>query len=163
MSDMTIGAIPQPEGWPKPMTDPAAPTTPRDWTQDDSGRSNSSPLFKSLIEEVARLIRQEAHFLLQGDTESAARLIMAQLAHKHGLTPARATPAKALPIGQTTNGDIPNEQRPETLPGVAATSAEALDASHAFARCELCGAYPNDPEAREPCLGHRLRSPESDR
>ncbi len=58
-----------------------------DWTADENGRSNSSAEFQRLVAEVARLIRDEAHSLLSGNTEGAARLIMAQLAHVHGLGP----------------------------------------------------------------------------
>ena len=59
-----------------------------DWTVDpETYRSNSSPEFRQLVSEVARLIKNEAHSLLNGQVESAARLIMAQLAHKHGLAP----------------------------------------------------------------------------
>lgn len=46
-----------------------------DWTSAADGRSNSSPLFLHLCDEVEELIRSEA------------RLIMAQLAHIHGLAP----------------------------------------------------------------------------
>ncbi|MDP3004166.1 MAG: hypothetical protein Q8N43_01520 [Candidatus Azambacteria bacterium] len=59
-----------------------------DWTVDlETHRSNSSPEFRQLVSEVARLIKNEAHSLLNGQVESAAGLIMAQLAHKHGLAP----------------------------------------------------------------------------
>ena len=59
-----------------------------DWTVDpETHRSNSSPEFRQLVSEVARLIKAEAHSLLNGHVESAAGLIMAQLAHKYGLAP----------------------------------------------------------------------------
>jgi hypothetical protein len=57
-----------------------------DWTAQD-GRSNSSPEFNRLTEEVARLIRDSAHDLIAGRADRVAELIMAQLAHKHGLAP----------------------------------------------------------------------------
>lgn len=59
-----------------------------DWTVNPkTHRSNSSPEFQRLVSEVAHLIQDEAHNLLSGRVESAAQLIMAQLAHKHGLAP----------------------------------------------------------------------------
>lgn len=57
-----------------------------DWTAKD-GRSNSSDLFKQLCAEVERLIRSDAFALIGGRADTTARLIMAQLAHLHGLAP----------------------------------------------------------------------------
>jgi hypothetical protein len=73
---------------------PASGEPSTDWTRDEAGRSNGGELFESLADEVARLIRSSSHSLLNGDSEGVGRLIMAQLAHKHGLSPAeaRATP-----------------------------------------------------------------------
>lgn len=56
-----------------------------DWTKD-------SPEFLRLCGEVERLIRGEAHSLISGNAGATARLIMAQLAHVHGLAPL-ASPA----------------------------------------------------------------------
>lgn len=59
-----------------------------EWTVDPAtGRSNSSAEFNRLVREIARLIRSEAHHLLAGRTETTAQLILAQLAHEHGLAP----------------------------------------------------------------------------
>ena len=59
-----------------------------DWTVNpETGRSNSSPLFKSLCAEVERLIRGDAHKLIGGRADMTAGLIMAQLAHVHHLAP----------------------------------------------------------------------------
>lgn len=58
------------------------------WTCDSKGRSNSSAKFEYLCDEVERLIRSDAHSLISGNAGSTARLIMAQLAHKHGMAPA---------------------------------------------------------------------------
>ena len=59
-----------------------------DWTIDPrSGNSNSSSLFNILSAEVGRLIRDSAHSLIAGRTDDVARLVIAQLAHKHGLRP----------------------------------------------------------------------------
>ncbi len=59
-----------------------------DWTVDpETRRSNSSPEFRQLVSEVTRLIKSEAHSLLNGQVESVAQLIIVQLAHKHGLAP----------------------------------------------------------------------------
>ena len=66
-----------------------------DWTIDpQSHRSNSSPEFMRLVEHVDRLIRNSAFDLIGGRTLSVAGLIMAQLAHVHGLAP-RVPRAKA--------------------------------------------------------------------
>lgn len=60
-----------------------------DWTVDPvTGRSNSSPEFMELTKEVGNLIRSEAHSIVRGRTDLVGRLIMAQLAHVHGLAPA---------------------------------------------------------------------------
>jgi hypothetical protein len=62
-----------------------------DWTRDEmTGRSNSSPLFCFLVEEVERLIKDDAHALIRGRADKTARLIMAHLAHEHGLAPVAA-------------------------------------------------------------------------
>lgn len=56
-----------------------------DWTIDpETHRSNSSPEFLALIDEVARLIRW---MHVGDDSRDTARLIMAQLAHVHHLAP----------------------------------------------------------------------------
>jgi hypothetical protein len=59
----------------------------RDWTTDRGGRSNSSKRFEKLCDEVEAIIRSDAHSLIGGYAGSTARLIMAQLAHVHGLAP----------------------------------------------------------------------------
>ncbi len=59
-----------------------------DWTIDPAtNRSNSSAEFNRLCDEVERLIRGDAHMLISGQAGRTAGLIMAQLAHKHGLVP----------------------------------------------------------------------------
>ena len=66
-----------------------------DWTQDANGVSNNSRPFLAAVDAVAYLIRNQGHALINGYHTSVARLIVAQLAHKHGLTPAApGTPAK---------------------------------------------------------------------
>ena len=63
-------------------------TVQKDWTADpETGRSNSSPLFRSLCAEVTRLIRDDAFQLISGHADRTAALIMAQLAHVHHLAP----------------------------------------------------------------------------
>lgn len=57
-----------------------------DWTM-KGGRSNSSDLFVELSDEVGRIIRDSAHALLAGNAQNVGRLIMAHLAHRHGLAP----------------------------------------------------------------------------
>lgn len=54
-----------------------------DWTV-HNGRSNSSPAFERMVAAVTLLLSQ--HSLAQRP-EDRARLVMAQLAHVHGLRP----------------------------------------------------------------------------
>ena len=66
---------------------PSNPTV-ADWTVDPTtGRSNSSPEFLRLVAEITNLINGEAANLMTGKAEDTAILILAQLAHKHGLAP----------------------------------------------------------------------------
>lgn len=58
----------------------------KDWTIKD-GRVNNSDQFEILVERVDELIRGSAHDLIAGRSAIVARLIMAQLAHEHGLAP----------------------------------------------------------------------------
>lgn len=62
-----------------------------DWTERD-GRSNSSELFHHLTREVASLIRDSAHDLINGNVDSVARMIVAQMAHVHKLGPMEEEP-----------------------------------------------------------------------
>ena len=61
--------------------------SPKDWTCNAEGRSNSSYEFIKLCHEVEHIIRDDAYQLINGDVASTARLIMAQLAHVHHLAP----------------------------------------------------------------------------
>jgi hypothetical protein len=56
----------------------------KDWTTGDDGRSNSSEAFQALVEQVARLL---ANHRLGDEVRDTARVIVAQLAHVHGLAP----------------------------------------------------------------------------
>lgn len=59
-----------------------------DWTESPDGHSNSSDRYLALVNEVARMIRSEGGAALDAHwTQSTARLIMSQLAHKHKLSP----------------------------------------------------------------------------
>lgn len=58
-----------------------------DWTVDERGRTNSSPKFLELCDAVEKLIREDAHCLINGGADRTARLIIAQLAHIHGMRP----------------------------------------------------------------------------
>lgn len=58
-----------------------------DWTVGQSGRSNSSAQFLGLIRAVERIIRSSGHDLIQGRAGTVARVIVATLAHEHGLEP----------------------------------------------------------------------------
>lgn len=57
-----------------------------DWTLEQN-RTNSSKLFLDLCDEVERIIRGDAAQLINGNAGNTARLIVAQLAHKHKLIP----------------------------------------------------------------------------
>ncbi len=67
---------------------PALGALEPDWTVDPkTGRSNSSEPFNDICYAVDRLIRDSAHDLINGNVDCVARLIVAQLAHKHGMSP----------------------------------------------------------------------------
>lgn len=51
------------------------------------GRYNSSDKFEYLVEQVARTIKYSAADLLSGRVDVVAGVIMAQLAHVHGMVP----------------------------------------------------------------------------
>lgn len=59
-----------------------------DWTT-YRGRANNSPQFKALTKEVERIIRQSGAALINDGAAGVAQLIMAQLAHVHGLAPTK--------------------------------------------------------------------------
>ncbi len=59
----------------------------REWTQDESGRSNSSVEFVAACDVVERCIRSSASQLINGSVEQVARSIVARLAHEHGFAP----------------------------------------------------------------------------
>jgi hypothetical protein len=69
----------------------------RDWTVDKSGRSNASPQFIALVAEVDRLIRNSGRSLITGHSLAVARVIVAQLAHVHGLAPTKKRRSGAKP------------------------------------------------------------------
>lgn len=58
----------------------------KDWTA-HRGRANSSNEFKRCVALVDEIICGSGHALIHGQTESVARLIVAQLAHVRGLAP----------------------------------------------------------------------------
>lgn len=62
----------------------------QDWTAEGTV-ANSSEEFLRLCAEVERLIRGDAHMLISGRADATARLIMANLAHEHGLAPRLAS------------------------------------------------------------------------
>lgn len=62
----------------------------RDWTVDPiSGCANSSRAYVELCGHIERLIRGDASNLIAGQAGRTAGLIMAQLAHVHGLRPTK--------------------------------------------------------------------------
>lgn len=62
-----------------------------DWTADERGVSNSSTAYREVADAVADLIWSSAHDLIRGNTRAVARLIVAKLAHEHGLAPRETT------------------------------------------------------------------------
>ncbi len=73
-----------------PENEQVAAMAKLDWTiNPDTGQSNSSDAFNAICDEVERLIRGDARNLIAGSADSTARLIVAQLAHVHGLAPTR--------------------------------------------------------------------------
>ena len=63
----------------------------QDWTRGPDGRSNNSQLFLDLCDDIERVIRNEAHALINGRADQTARLIVARMAHKHALVPSEFT------------------------------------------------------------------------
>lgn len=57
------------------------------WTSSAEGITNSSPKYLELVAVVEQLIRQDAHMLISGRADITARMIVARLAHAHGLAP----------------------------------------------------------------------------
>ncbi len=61
-------------------------TDEEDWTVDpETGRCNSSQEYLRLKDEIHQIILNSAHDLILGKAENVAGLILAQLAHRHGL------------------------------------------------------------------------------
>jgi hypothetical protein len=72
-------------------------TKKTDWTVDPkTGRSNSSKQYQEMCRHVEALIRGDSFSLLAGRADKTAGLIMAQLAHVHGLRP---MPKRRRPAG----------------------------------------------------------------
>lgn len=68
-----------------------------DWTVSREGRTNSSHRFEHLKKEIARLIQSDLGYALRPDhVENCAGLILAQLAHLHGVT----VPQQSCPCGE---------------------------------------------------------------
>jgi hypothetical protein len=73
-----------------------------DWTTGNEGRSNSSEAYEWLVAQVTRLILNDAHQLINGRANHTAGLIMAQLAHVHGLVPSKVLPPEPEASDWTT-------------------------------------------------------------
>jgi hypothetical protein len=58
-----------------------------DWTRGPDGRSNTSEKFCEIESAIEKLIRQSAFDLIAGHAGTVAGLIVAQLAHVHGVGP----------------------------------------------------------------------------
>lgn len=59
---------------------------PEDWTA-YQGKANSSTLYMAIVQDVERVIRDGEHFLLTGQANAVARIIVSRIAHTHGLAP----------------------------------------------------------------------------
>jgi len=69
-----------------------------DWTRHGAtGRSNEAPIYLGLRAEVARILRQSAHDLINGGVDTVAGVIVARLAHVHGVGPRE--PWSAISVG----------------------------------------------------------------
>lgn len=66
---------------------------PRDWTADQSGRSNSSDAYLALAAAVEGLIREDEGRIAGGGADRTAAVIVAQLAHVYRVAPAESVPA----------------------------------------------------------------------
>lgn len=113
---LTAPADPDPRaGRPGPGADLLATPPPANWTADDSGASNSSPAFLRLCDVVERIIRGEAHDIVNGRAASVARTIMANLAHAHGLAPTGRA-AVPPPLEETCRSNVPAPDGPTGCP-----------------------------------------------
>jgi hypothetical protein len=111
------------------------------WTERD-GRSNASELFQKLAGEVARLLRGSAHDLINGNADSVARLVVAQLAHVHKLGPMEEEPGPEAHIheqvatgwGYTCDrGVLGMLEAVNAMPGFAtACSCEGTGKTHGY-------------------------------
>lgn len=81
------------------------PTKHEDWTM-YRGKTNCSPQFVGLANEIARIIRDSAHDLIAGRTQSVASFILAQLAHRYGLVPVNKLRADQLLSRITETNDL---------------------------------------------------------
>lgn len=73
------------EGDPAPKT----PLPGREWTTSQSGRVNNSAEFRRLTAVIEGLIRNRGGQLVNGRAATVATEILSELAHTHGLAPAR--------------------------------------------------------------------------
>jgi hypothetical protein len=71
-----------------------------DWTTGEDGRANTSEAFGRVVGAVEAIIRNSAHNLIAGRAETVAQLVVAKLAHEHGLAPVpRSLPEGGAPVG----------------------------------------------------------------
>jgi hypothetical protein len=73
---------------PDPSLAKAAHQPMLDWTAGESGASNTSAQYQDIVCAVERLIRSDAHKLINGQAGDTARLIVSHLAHRYGMAPA---------------------------------------------------------------------------
>jgi hypothetical protein len=75
----------------------------KDWTVKD-GRANSSDKFVELMEVIEDIIISSARDLIGGKRHKVARLILAVLAHKHGMAPPEVIPNAELFVPKNLEG-----------------------------------------------------------
>jgi hypothetical protein len=73
------------------LTDPVCRNYWADWTRGPDGRSNTSAAFSALVEVVYKILREGGAGGILSDTWLLGRagLIVAQLAHVHGMRPGK--------------------------------------------------------------------------
>ncbi len=59
-----------------------------DWTADDGGTANASPLFERIVSDIESLLLSNGNNLIAGQHPAVARNIVARMAHVHSMVPA---------------------------------------------------------------------------
>jgi transcriptional regulator with XRE-family HTH domain len=126
--------------------EPRTEACDHDWTVGADGRSNSSAAFVALRDAVERIIRDDSHTLISGRAGSTAGLIMAQLAHVHGLRPADPPSGEAALVPARGHAERRAGPMPMTVSDVIAARVRAfrklrqLSVEQLAERCKALGA-----------------------